>query len=167
MAYIVEVDGKSFKVEVEEIGVAKYRILLDGKEHIIDAHRTERDVFSVIIDGRSFEVDLDEREDSYEVSIGGDFFKIYVFDEKRRFLKERRERSLIAGRQVISAPMPGKVIKILVKPGERVRKGSGLVVIEAMKMENEIRSPIDGEVKEISIEEGRAVEAGEKLVVVE
>jgi biotin carboxyl carrier protein len=167
MAYIVNVENKSFKVKVKEIGVAKYKILFNDKEHIIDAHRTERDVFSVIIDGRSFEVDLDDKGEYYDVLINGNYFKVYISDEKRRFLRNKGKRALVIGKQMISAPMPGKVIKILVKVGERVKRGSGLIVIEAMKMENELKSPIDGKVKEINVEEGKAVDAGEKLVVVE
>ena len=167
MAYIININDRSFKVRVEEIEIAKYRILLDDKEYIIDAHKTERDVFSIITNGRSFEVDLNDKGEYYEVLIDGNYFKIYASDEKKRFLKDNRRGGLAVGKQIISAPMPGKVAKMLVKVGEKVKIGDGIVVIEAMKMENELKSPIDGEVKEINVEEGIAVDKGTKLVVVE
>ncbi|MBI2997486.1 MAG: biotin/lipoyl-binding protein, partial [Deltaproteobacteria bacterium] len=73
----------------------------------------------------------------------------------------------LEGRQEISVPMPGKVIAVLVSEGDRAEKGQGLVIVEAMKMENEVRSPIAGEVREIRVKAGDAVEAGAILAVVE
>jgi biotin carboxyl carrier protein len=75
--------------------------------------------------------------------------------------------AVAAGTQQVLAPMPGKVVKVLVKPGDDVKARQGLVVVEAMKMENELRSPKDGRVAEVLVTEGASVEAGRLLVVVE
>ena len=73
----------------------------------------------------------------------------------------------LQGRQKVSVPMPGKIIAVLVAEGDAVEKGQGLVIVEAMKMENEVRSPITGEVKEIKVKPGDTVEGGAVLVIVE
>jgi biotin carboxyl carrier protein len=90
-----------------------------------------------------------------------------VADERRLRLRAAQGGFSAEGRQLISAPMPGKVVKVLVKVGDEVKEGQGLVVIEAMKMENELKSPKAGKVVELPAKEGTAVEINAKLVVVE
>jgi biotin carboxyl carrier protein len=93
--------------------------------------------------------------------------RVDVADERRLRLRAGTAGFSAEGKQLIVAPMPGKVVKVLVKVGDEVKQGQGLVVVEAMKMENELKSPKDGKVVELFAKEGTAVENNAKLVVVE
>jgi len=94
-------------------------------------------------------------------------FPVEILDERRLRMRAAGGRFAVEGPQTIVAPMPGKVVKVLVKVGDEVKEGQGLVVVEAMKMENELASPKDGVVKEIHAKENASVESGAKLLVVE
>ena len=97
----------------------------------------------------------------------GQVNRVDVADERRLRLRAAAAGFTAEGKQVINAPMPGKVVKVLVKLGDEVKEGQGLVVVEAMKMENELKSPKAGKVVELLAKEGTTVENNAKLVVVE
>jgi len=166
MIYYVTLAGKERVVDVKEIEADVYSVEVDGKIQVIDAQKSERTVYSLLVNGRSYEANVTEQPRGLDILIEGDFYNVTVIDERRRSLV--RQGDLPAeGTQVITAQMPGKVVAILAEPGQRVETGEGLLVLEAMKMENEIKSPIDGEVKEIAVEVGSTVESGQRLAVVE
>lgn len=167
MAYIARLGERTYALEIEEIGKALYRIAIDGNEFKIDGKKTGLTSYSLIVDDRSFEVDVDISEDEYRVLVDGRTYHIPLVDEKRMRLGGWQSGIALQGRQEISVPMPGKIIAVLVAEGDRVEKGQGLVIVEAMKMENEVRSPIQGEIKEIKVKGGETVEAGMALLVVE
>jgi biotin carboxyl carrier protein len=165
MIYYVTMNGEEHVVGVDEVEADVYRIVVDGKEQIVDAQRAEQSVYSLLTDGRSHEANVTERPEGFAITIGGDVYEMNVVDERRRALS-RQTGKAVSGTQVIAAQMPGKVMAILVEAGQQVKVGDGLLVIEAMKMENEIKSPVDGEVKEIAVQEGGTVESGQRLLVV-
>jgi biotin carboxyl carrier protein len=165
MNYHVTLDGQEHVVAVDEIEPDVYRLVVDGKEQLVDAQKTGQAVYSLLTDGRSYEATVTERTDGFAITIEGDFYDMTVVDERRRALT-RQAGKVASGTQVIAAQMPGKVMAILVEAGQEVKAGDGLIVIEAMKMENEIKSPVDGEVKEVAVQEGTAVESGQRLLVV-
>lgn len=167
MAFIARLCDQTFTVEIEEIGRSLYRVSVDGNEFFVDGKKTGLSDYSLIVDNRSFEVDVDVAEDEYSVLVDGRSYHIELVDERRMRLGGLQAGIRVEGRQEISVPMPGKIIAVLVAEGDRVEKGQGLVIVEAMKMENEVRSPISGEVKEIRVKAGDAVEAGAVLLVVE
>jgi biotin carboxyl carrier protein len=101
------------------------------------------------------------------VLVRGQVSRVDVADERRLRLRAGSAGFSVEGKQVINAPMPGKVVKVLVKQGDEVKEGQGLVVVEAMKMENELKSPKAGKVVELLAKEGTTVENNAKLVVVE
>ena len=115
----------------------------------------------------SHHVEFDEVGDEVLVQVGGQAARIDVADERRLRLRAGKAGFSVEGKQLIAAPMPGKVLKVLVKLGDEVKEGQGLVVVEAMKMENELKSPKAGKVVELPAREGTAVEINAKLVVVE
>lgn len=154
-------------MEIEEIGRSLYRIAVDGNEFLVDGKKTGRSNFSLIVDNRSFEIDVDNTEDEYRVLVDGRSYHVQLVDERRVRLGGLQSGIQLQGRQKVSVPMPGKVIAVLVGEGDAVEKGQGLVIVEAMKMENEVRSPITGAVREIRVKPGEAVEAGAVLVIVE
>jgi biotin carboxyl carrier protein len=167
MGFIAKMGERTHSVEIEEIDKSLYRVAVDGNEFLVDGKRTGLTNYSLIVDNRSFEVDVDISEDEYRVLVDGRSYHIHLLDERRMRLGGFQSGIQLQGRQEVSVPMPGKVIAVLVGEGDRVEKGQGLVIVEAMKMENEVRSPISGEVKEVRVKAGEALEVGNILVVVE
>lgn len=166
MSYLATIGGREVKVEVREIGVNRYQVILDGKEHVVDAQQVQPGLWSILRDFRSFEVDLHRREEEYEALIDGDCYRLEIASEQRRALARSGGKGA-AGKAMVTSPMPGKVVKILVAVGEEVKAEQGVIVVEAMKMENELKTSVAGKVKEIFVEEGEVVEAGARLVYVE
>jgi biotin carboxyl carrier protein len=143
-------------------------ILLDGKPRTVDVLQGDQGSLSLLIDGRAYACDFETRKGGQvRVHIRESVFELEVLDERRA------RRQLVSGGlgasgpQVILAPMPGKIVRLLAKVGQAVKAGEGLIVIEAMKMENELRSPKAGRVKDVSVTPGTSVEAGRVLVVIE
>ncbi len=167
MAFIGKLGEQTYTVEIEELDKSYYRVAVEGAEFFVDGERTGLSNYSLIVDNRSFEVDVDISEDEYRVLVDGRSYHIHLIDERKMRLGGFQSGIQLQGRQEVAAPMPGKVIAVLVAEGDRVEKEQGLVIVEAMKMENEVRSPIAGEVKEVRVKTGAALEAGDILVVVE
>jgi biotin carboxyl carrier protein len=167
MAFIAKLGEQSYNVEIEEIGKSLYRVAIDGNEFLVDGKKTGRTNYSLIVDNRSFEIEVDSAEDEYRVLVDGRNYHVHLVDERRVRVGGGQSDIQLQGRQKVSVPMPGKVIAVLVSEGDSVERGQGLVIVEAMKMENEVRSPIAGEVKEIKVKPGDAVEGGAVLVIVE
>lgn len=167
MAFIARLGERIYNVEIEEIDKSLYRVAVDGNEFLVDGKRTGHSNYSLIIENRSFEVDVDIAEDEYRILVDGRSYHIHLVDERRVRLGGFQSGVQPQGRQEVWMPMPGKVIAVLVGEGEKVEKGQGLAILEAMKMENEVQSPISGEVKEVKVKAGDSLEAGTVLVVVE
>jgi len=167
MAFIAKLGDQSYTVEIEEIEKSLYRVSVDGNEFLVDGKKTGRTNYSLIVDNRSFEIEVDHAEDEYRVLVDGRNYHVNLVDERRVRIGGGQSEIQLQGRQKVSVPMPGKVIAVLVSEGDSIEKGQGLVIVEAMKMENEVRSPIAGEVKEIKVKAGDAVEGGAVLLIVE
>jgi biotin carboxyl carrier protein len=167
VAFIAKLGDQTFTVEIEETGKSVYRISVDGNEFLVDGKKTGRTNYSLIVDNRSFEIEVDNSEDEYRVLVDGRSYRIQLVDERRLRVGGAQAGLDVQGRQNITVPMPGKVVAVLVAEGDAVEKGQGLVIVEAMKMENEVRSPITGAVKEIKVKPGDTVEGGAALLVVE
>ena len=134
-----------------------------GEEAVRDAlvETPEHGVYSVILDGRSYEAYVD----GTAVTVDGHRFEIEVHDPRKWSAKSGRHAG--EGVQTVVSPMPGKVVRVLVAVGERVQSGQGLVVVEAMKMQNEMKAPRAGSVINVPAKEGSTVVAGEALVAIE
>jgi biotin carboxyl carrier protein len=167
MTFIATLGEQRYKVEIEETDKSVYRVSVDGNEFLVDGKKTGRTNYSLIVDSRSFEIEVDHKGDEYRVLVDGRNYHVNLIDERRVRVGGGPVGGGLQGRQIVSVPMPGKVIAILVSEGDAVEKGQGLVIVEAMKMENEVRSPIAGAVKEIRVKQGDTVEGGTALVVVE
>jgi len=148
-------------LEVAALGEGRYRIAIDGRERIVDCRETGAGTFSLLIDHAAAEVSVANRGDEFQVAVAGRTHRLRLLDERARRRHQRTGAS--DGARELRAAMPGKVVAILVEPGARVERGQGLLVIEAMKMENEIGSPRTGTVAEVRVRPGQAVEAGELL----
>jgi biotin carboxyl carrier protein len=166
MNYIATIGDREVRVRVEEVGVARYNVTIDGKEHLIDAHQVQDSVWSILYRTDSFEVDVQGRDDEHEVLIAGDCYRFSLMNEQRKALIRAGGKGVV-GKALVTSPMPGKVVKLLVEEGEEVKADQGVIVVEAMKMENELKSAIGGKVMEIFVKEGEVVESGAKLLLVE
>ena len=166
MTYDVIIDGTQHHVEMEAQGES-WHCRVDGQEIIVDAAFTARDVISMLVDNRAHEI---KREYSMlgdtHIIIGSERFAAEVRDP--RSLRSRRAAAGIGeGPQKIIAPMPGKVVRLMVAEKDEVEAGQGILVVEAMKMQNEIKSPKKGVVQKIMVAEGSNVNPGETMAIVE
>lgn len=167
MAFIAQLGGQTSVVRITETGKSLYKVAVDGHEFMVDGRRTGRNNYSLLIDNRSFEVDVDTTEDEYRVLLDGRTYRIRMWDERQVRVGAQQSGIEVSGRQEVRIPMPGKVVAVLVNEGDTVAKGQGLVIVEAMKMENEVKAPGDGEVKEIRVKVDESLEAGQVLAIVE
>src|SRR5689334_25260421 len=141
--------------------------MLDGKPVAADAVEIAPHILSILLEGQCFEVTVTPSPDGkLKLQTSGQEFIAEVIDP--RAWSGRRHGAVEAeGRQQILAPMPGKIVRLLVKEGDHVEAGQGLLVVEAMKMQNEIRSPKSGKIEKLCAAEGQAVNAGDVLLWVE
>ncbi len=167
MAYVAKIDKVEYKVHVKDIEADKFEVIIDDKSYIVDTQLTETSVYSLIVNGKSYETDVDYHDGVYHILTEGDLFKIEIMDELKKKMLERRGGGAAEGKQVIKSEMPGAIIDVKVNVGDEVKEGDVLLILEAMKMQNEIRAPKDGEVKEVFVKAGDNVEADAKMVVVE
>ena len=167
MIYEISEGKETFRVELREQGEGVYEVTLDGRTVHVDAAQSGRMVYSIIEDGKQFEAMVDETGPGrFDVLVAGRLFHLGAVDERTQLLAQSAAAAA-SGPQIVDAQMPGKIVKIAVSVGDEVSEGQGVLVVEAMKMENEIASPIDGVIKEISVSEGSTVESGAPLFVVE
>jgi biotin carboxyl carrier protein len=175
MTFEVEVGDRVRTVSVIRKG-GLLHVDLDGRTHIVDARRVNESVISMLLqlDGAStpsrsidaafalkptgeLDVHLDGRTIPVQIRPAGSFGR----------QKKEGGGAAGSGPQRVLAPMPGKVVRVLVKPGDEVKAKQGLVVVEAMKMENELKAARDGRVRDVSVREGQSVDAGAVLLIVE
>ena len=149
----------------------KWQIVIDGRPVEIDkaqlenAIEVEPGVFSVLVEGRSFEVRLPRGGAAGTASVRGRRYNVEIRDPRNT--GRGSKSALGSGRQNIIAPMPGKIVRMLVQRGDTVETGQGLAVVEAMKMQNEMKAPRPARVTEVRVRDGDTVAAGETLVVLE
>lgn len=169
MEYIATSGGREYRIEVAAQEGSLFRLSVDGAIWEVDYARISDRSYSLVIEGASCEVDLVTAANPYTIGVEGEVHEVEVLTERERRLKAvtRKAEGGPGGRQVIAAPMPSKVVKLLVSVGDQVKAGDGVIVVEAMKMENELRVTGPGTVKEIRAKEGEAVGGGQVLVVVE
>jgi biotin carboxyl carrier protein len=159
--------GKELRVVELERAADRWKISLDGQPVNADAVEIAPNTLSLLLDGQSYEVHITPSPDGIlKLQTGLQEFTAEVADP--RAWRGRRHGALEAeGRQQVVAPMPGKVVRVLVEAGDKVEAGQGLLVVEAMKMQNEIRSPKGGTVERLHVKEGQPVNAGDVLAWVE
>jgi biotin carboxyl carrier protein len=163
MTFDATVAGHTVRVEVRG-GKGRYTVALDGVPMEVDVVGTGRPFASLLAGGESHEVAIDRRPEGYVVLFPGDAIAVDLAASARGAVAAAPR---VHGPARLTAPMPGRVVRVLRAPGTDVAAGDGLVVIEAMKMENELRSPRAGRVQEVAVREGQAVEAGALLMIVD
>src|ERR1700720_2736142 len=155
----IALNGKAHQVELAQIG-DRLRCTIDGTPLEADAVQIGPGIYSILIDGESLEVRVEPDGGGLRLAAGGQAWRAEM-RERRQWRRNRSGGVEAEGRQQVSAPMPGKIVRVLVRTGETVGAKQGLFVVEAMKMQNEIRSPKSGKVERLLVTEGQTVNAGE------
>ena len=162
----IEVDGETREVAIEAAEApGLWRVLIDGETVEADARLLRPGVLSLLLAGRSYRVVLDADAADPALHLGP--HRIPYAVEDPRSLRFRRRHAGAEGPAVIKASMPGRVVRVLVEKGHAVAAHQGVVVIEAMKMQNELKSPKEGRVADLSVAPGDTVAAGDTLAVIE
>lgn len=164
MAYRAEVDDRTHRVDLRQAGESLV-LRIDDESREVDGRPLPDGSYSLLIDGRSYVARVATQGDVYTVSIAGRQAQIRVVDEHRTRRLERK-RAEPAGGGEVRAMLSGTVVEVLVSVGDRIEPNQGLLVIEAMKMENEVKSPVAGEVKMVAVSAGQTVSTGQLLVVI-
>ncbi|HXT72776.1 MAG TPA: biotin/lipoyl-containing protein [Candidatus Angelobacter sp.] len=151
-------------LEIERNG-DQFQFRIDGRVVAADVNQVQPEVYSVLIDGAAFEARIGCGASGLCVQIDGREFPIAIADP-RQWRRDRNQIAAAEGYQQIVSSMPGKVVRVMVRAGDAVEAGQGLLVLEAMKMQNEIKSPKAGKIERIAAQEGQTVNAGEVLAVI-
>ena len=165
MTYEILIEGKPHKLELSQKD-GKWSCILNGKAYDIDAVVARPDVISLIVNGDCYEVKREQIRDDLHIWVKTVRFPVEVRDP--RSLRSRRAAAAgMEGPAKLLAPMPGKVVRLLLHEKDEVEAGHGVLVVEAMKMQNELKSPKKGIVSKVLVREGAAVNAGDVLAIVE
>ena len=164
MKYEVEINGRQVTIELEQHN-GRVHARVGPRDYDLEVVSPEEGVYTFLAGDRVYEANVWANEsNSLRVKIGGHLFSTKVIDRKHR--SSIIEQG-IEGQQKLIAPMPGKVVRVLLSAGDEVTLGQGVVVVEAMKMQNEIKSPKSGRVVEVRVVEGATVNANQVLALVE
>ena len=165
MRLAATLDDRTHVVEVTEAD-GRFRVAIGEEVWEVDARMAAEGICSLLIGGVSYVADVVEEDGWFLVDVGGESYRIRVEEETRHIIRTRGGSDSGRGGQILTAPMPGKIVRVEVAVGQAVNPGDGLLVIEAMKMENEFRATTAGTVREIRVQVGQTVNAGDVLVVV-
>jgi biotin carboxyl carrier protein len=164
MLYNVTIDGKSYRLELNH-AEGRWSCRLDDRELQVDAILARPDVLSLRIGNMAYEIKLERVANDLYLWVGSERFAAEVRDP--RSLRGRTRAGDDHGPRKIIAPMPGKVVRLMVRERSEVEAGAGVAVVEAMKMQNEIKSPKKGTIQKVLVSEGTTLNAGDVLAIVE
>ncbi|HSB03474.1 MAG TPA: biotin/lipoyl-containing protein [Anaerolineales bacterium] len=164
MRYITTVEGKQFLVEI----IDEKHVNVDGKVYEVDFESVSgQPVYSLIVDGKSHEGYAARGEEDWQVLLHGRLYPITVEDEREKRLRSAAGGGVVeTGEFHLRAPMPGLVVAIPVEEGQVVKRGQVLVILESMKMQNELKAPRDGTVGRLRVKAGETVEQKQTLLSV-
>jgi len=166
MKFEAQLGGETIPIEVSGGADARFRVELEERSWEVDGRRVGEGLWSLVVDGVATAVDVTEEDGVFTVQVDGERYEIRV-EEETRYIIRTRGGTATTGGQVLKAPMPGRVVLVEVEVGARVAPGDGLIVLEAMKMENEFKATAAGTVKDVRVQVGQIVNPGDVLVVIE
>jgi biotin carboxyl carrier protein len=169
MALDIKIGDREAHVQLIKKEGSKATIQIDEKIYEVDIIMVENGVYSIIHEGKSYNIEMihGSSPKNYFVNTYYSSHELNIIDAQSRYQQNRNKDGLHNGDKIISTPMPGKVVRIPVTEGEKVEKGTTLIVISAMKMESEYKSPVDGVVKRIYVKEGETINGHQPLVEIE
>ena len=162
MKYITTVDDKDYLVEI----IDEKHIIVNGKIYQVDFESVSgQPVYSLIVDGKSHESYVQQGDDNWQVLLRGRLYPVVVEDEREKRLRAAAGGGVAeSGEFHLKAPMPGLVVTIPVAEGQEVKKGQVLLILESMKMQNELKSPRAGTIGRIRVKSGESVEQKQTLL---
>lgn len=165
MKYITTVENKQYLVEI----IDEKHISVDGKVFTVDFESVSgQPVYSLIVDGKSHEAYVQQGEEAWQVLMRGRLYPVNVEDEREKRLRTAAGAGVAeTGEFHLKAPMPGLVVAVPVSEGQDVKKGQVLLILESMKMQNELKAPRDGKVSRIKVKAGESVEQKQALLSVQ
>ena len=165
----IRLDDRESTVELVSKDKNHIEILVDGKKYKLDAVKIEEGVYSVLLNGKSYTVELisGEHPKQYTVNTLSRSYDVQIIDAETRYLLTRNKNLNDEHDNTISSPMPGKVVKITVKTGDKVEQGQTVIIVSAMKMESEYKTGKAGTIKEIHVKEGDTIEGNQPLITIE
>lgn len=167
MIYEITINGKTLRIDLTWLEHAgQWHCKLGEQELLLDANAIDPGIISLICRSKAFELRREFSPQGTRVCVNGEFYEVEVSDPRSFRGRKKRATSDMGPRKLI-APMPGQVVRVLAREGDPVKAGQGIMVIEAMKMQNEIKSPKTGVVREITVPEGASVSAGDLLAIVD
>jgi biotin carboxyl carrier protein len=164
VTYEISIDSEIHRLDLDRVD-GNWMCRLDGRQIAVDAVLARPDVLSLRIGNKAYEVKCERVGSDMHLWVGSVRFAAEVRDP--RSLRSRARAADDRGPRKLTAPMPGKVVRVLVSQGAQIEAGAGVLVVEAMKMQNEVKSPKKGIVQKILASEGAAVNAGDVLAIVE
>ncbi len=163
MKYVTTIDGMEFIIEI----VDEHHIRVGDRLLEVDFEPVSgQPVFSLLLNGKSYEAYVYQDEEDWEVLIRGRQYQVKVEDEREKRLATGGESSVTGGEFHLKAPMPGLVVAVLIDEGQEVRKGEVLIILESMKMQNELKAPRDGIMGRVRVKAGESVEQRQTLLSV-
>lgn len=168
MPFEIKIKDRTSKVEILENRGTYYKVHIGDHTYEVDVTKVENGVYSVIYQGKSTNMEMIEGDapNKYIVNTRSNDYQIEIMDAKARY-RAASKGDLDDGDAIISSPMPGKIVKLMVNKGDAVSKGDTVIIVSAMKMESEYKSPIDGVVKKIYVKADATVEGNQPLVEIE
>jgi biotin carboxyl carrier protein len=160
-------DAGPTTVLVETLSDGRYAVTLDGERQEVESLTLPHGTVSLLVGDQSYSVEFEDRGDEVKVLLRGQVTRFDIADERRLRVRQLTQGFAHEGQQTLRAPMPGKVVRVFVGVGDQVVAGQGLVVVEAMKMENELKAQRAGTVVQVLAKEGTPVENGALLLVIE
>jgi len=165
MKYVARINDQEFEISIE----GENQIVVDGETYSIDFRSVGgQAVFSLILEGRSFEALVQPSPEGMQVLLRGHLFPVQVEDERQRRLRESTSsKAAETGIVFLKSPMPGLIVSVQVAAGQHVEKGENLVILESMKMQNELKAPRAGSIKQVRIKTGERVEQNQILLTMD
>ena len=162
MKYITTVEGKQYTVEV----IDEKHVSVNGKTYEVDFESVSgQPVYSLIVDGKSHESYIARGDDNWQVLLRGRLYPITVEDEREKRLRAAAGGGVAeSGEFILKAPMPGLVVAIPVSEGQEVKRGQVILILESMKMQNELKAPRDGTIHKVKVKAGESVEQKQTLL---
>ncbi len=160
--YFATLNTEEHTVSADSKSGTLYDVILDDKSYLVDFCKT-KDSYSFLIDGKSYEINYEKTDDGYDIWIEDNFFHVNIMTALRKQIMSSQNGKKRSGDTIVKTEMPGKIVAIKMHKGDDIKKGETVVILEAMKMQNEITSPEDGKIIDIYVKENQLVDTSDKL----